>query len=119
MSLIDKERRPCTTMVRTCVDDGEGGQITEYLEGREFLAVVTPENTAASLQNKLLGNTEISAKKYKLFYPSIITLSLNDVVKTLDDDKTYRVTALETVPAKSASVQYSLVSAEEWEMPDE
>lgn len=116
MSLIDKEGRPCTTMVRTCVDDGEGGQITEYLEGREFLAVVTPIDSEGK---KIIGNTEMSAKKYKFFYPSIITLSLNDVVKTLDDDKTYRVTALETVPAKSASVQYSLVSAEEWEMPNE
>ena len=119
MALIDGESRLCATMIKACVDDGEGGQITRYVRGREFLAVVTPENTVASMQKKTLGNTEISAKKYKFFYRNIFTLRLNDVVMTLDDKKTYKVTALETEPARSASVQYSLVSAEEWEMPNE
>lgn len=119
MALIDGESRPCAVMIRASVDDGEGGQVTKYLKGKEFLAVVTPENTVASMQKKSLGNTEISAKKYKFFYRNLFTLRMNDVVKTLDDGKTYKVTALETEPARSASIQYSLVSAEEWEMPNE
>ena len=116
MALIDGESRPCATMIRTCVDDGEGGQITRYMKGRQFLAVVTPIDGESK---KTIANTEISAKKYKFFYRNILTLRLNDVVMTLDDEKTYRVTALETAPAKSASIQFSLVTAEEWEMPNE
>ena len=115
MSLIDAESRPCATMMRATVDDGEGGQITKYMQGRQFPAVVTPDNTVSA--KKTLGNNDVSAKTYKFFYPDVFTLQLNDVIKTLDDGKAYKVTALETAPAKSASVRYALCSAEEWEMP--
>lgn len=117
MSLLNSESRPCATVIRASVDDGEGGQVTKYMQGRKFLAVVTPDNTVSA--KKTLGNNEISAKTYKFFYPDIFTLQLNDVIKTLDDEKTYKVTALETAPARSASVQYALCSAEEWELPNE
>lgn len=116
MSLIEAEGRPCVTMLKSSIDDGEGGQVTRYMEGRRFLAVVTPDTTLQAV--KVLGNNEISAKAYKFFYPDIFTLGLNDVLKTLDDGKTYKVLALETKPAKSASVRYSLATAEEWEVPE-
>lgn len=115
MALIDSERRPCTVMVKASVDDGEGGQITRYMDGRKFSAVVSSDDTISG--KKTLGNNQISAKVYKFFYPKSTSLGLNDVIKTLDDGKTYKVAALETAPAKSASIQYNLVSAEEWELP--
>lgn len=117
MALIDGESRPCAVMIKASVDDGEGGQVTKYLKGKEFLVVVTPDSAGNSSQKTTIGNTEISAKKYKFFYRNLFTLRMNDVVKTLDDGKTYKVTALETEPARSASIQYSLVLAEEWELP--
>lgn len=113
MALIDAESRPCAVMLRASVDDGEGGQVTKYMRGAKFPAVVSGESSAT----KMLGNTEISAKQFKFFYPTRISLKLNDVIVTEDNEKVYRVIAAETIPAKSASVQYSLATAEEWELP--
>lgn len=116
MSLLDSESRPCTVMIKAGVSDGQGGTICRYINGVHFYAVVSPDGAGTV---KALGNTEMSAKTYKFFYPNRISLKLNDIVKTLDDGKTYKVKVSETPPAKSASVQFSLVTAEEWEMPDE
>lgn len=115
MSLIDAESRQCAVIIKASVDDGEGGQVTRYVKGAHFYAVVSADNTVSA--KKTLGNNEISAKTYKVFYPNRISLKLNDIITTLDDGMVYRVSALETVPAKSASLQFNLVSAEEWEMP--
>lgn len=117
MSLLNTESRPCALLARASVDDNEGGQIVKYIRGAHFSAVISPDNTVSS--KKILGNNEISAKTYKIFYPSRISMKLHDVVQSLDDGMVYKVKALETLPAKSASIQYSLVSAEEWELPHE
>lgn len=117
MALIDAESRPCAVMLRASVDDGEGGQVTKYMRGAKFPAVVSDGSNASQFSKKTLGNTDVSAKRFKFFYPTRISLKLNDVIVTEDNEKVYRVIAAETIPAKSASVQYSLVTAEEWELP--
>lgn len=117
MSLLNTEKRPCVLLVKESVDDNEGGQIVKYSRGESFSAVISPDSTVSA--KKILGNNEISAKTYKIFYPSSTSLKLHDVVQSLDDGMTYKVKALESLPAKNATFQYSLVSAEEWELPHE
>lgn len=118
MALINAESRPCALIVATSIDDGEGGQLTEYKRTLDFQAIVS-EGTAYKNTNKTLGYSETSAKAYKFFYPKEISLELSDIVTTLDDGKYYKVSTSPTKPAKSASVQYCLVTAEEWELPNE
>ena len=116
MGLIDDEQRPCAKIVKSSVSDGEGGRYAAYMQSCTFNAVISPADTIGS---KILADNEVSAKKIKVFYPSAIDLQLYDVIKTLDDDKTYRITTGGSQPPKSASVQYSLAVAEEWEVPNE
>lgn len=117
MSLLNTESRPCALLMKASVDDNEGGQIVKYIKGAHFSAVISPDNTTSA--EKRLGNNIVSAKTYKIFYPSRIHMKLHDVVQSLDDGMVYKVKALETLPAQSATIQYSLVSAEEWELPHE
>lgn len=116
MGLIDYEQRPCAKIVKSDVPDKEGGRYAAYIQSCVFNAVISPTDTIGS---KVLADNEISAKKIKVFYPSAIDLQLHDAIKTLDDGKTYRITTGGSQPPKSASVQYSLAVAEEWEMPHE
>ena len=81
-----------------------------------FNAVISPADLNGG---KVLADNEISAKRIKVFYPAAVDLQLHDVIKTLDDGKTYKIKTGGSEPAKSASVQYSLAIAEEWEVPDE
>ena len=115
MGLIDYEQRPCAKIVKSDVPDKEGGRYAAYIQSCVFNAIISP-NSGSS---KVLADNEISAKQIKVFYPSAIDLQLHDVIKTLDDGKTYRITTGGSQPPKSASVQYSLAVAEEWEVPNE
>lgn len=115
MGLIDYEQRPCEKFVKSDVPDNEGGRYASYIHGCKFNAIISP-NSGSS---KVLADNEISAKQIKVFYPTAIDLQLHDVIRTLDDGKIYRITTGGSQPPKSASVQYSLAVAEEWEVPNE
>lgn len=115
MGLIDYEQRPCAKIVKSGVPDKEGGRYATYIQSCTFNAIVSPNQGGS----KVLADNEISAKSIKVFYPSAIDLQMHDVIKTLDDGKTYKITTGGSQPPKSASVQYSLAVAEEWEVPNE
>lgn len=117
MGLIEREQRPCARIVKSDVPDREGGRYAAYMQSCTFNAIISPNSQVSS--SKTLADNEVSAKGIKVFYPAVIELQLHDVIKTLDDGKTYRVVNGGSQPAKSASVQYSLAYAEEWEVPDE
>lgn len=117
MGLIEREQRPCARIVKSDVPDREGGRYAAYMQSCTFNAIISPNSQVSS--SKTLADNEVSAKEIKVFYPAVIELQLHDVIKTLDDGKTYRVVNGGSQPAKSASVQYSLAYAEEWEVPDE
>ena len=116
MGLIQHEQRPCARIVKSDVPDKEGGRYAYYMQTCTFNAIISPADTIGS---KTMADNVISAKRIKVFYPAAIDLQLHDVIKTLDDNKTYRITTGGSEPAKSASVQYSLAVAEEWEVPNE
>lgn len=117
MGLIEREQRPCAKIVKSDVPDKEGGRYAFYMQSCVFNAVISPNSQVSA--SKTLADNQISAKGIKVFYPAAIELQLHDVIKTLDDGKTYRIVNGGSQPAKSASVQYSLAYAEEWEVPDE
>lgn len=117
MGLIEREQRPCARIVKSDVPDREGGRYAAYMQSCTFNAIISPNSQVSS--SKTLADNEVSAKGIKVFYPAAIELQLHDVIKTLDDGKTYRITTGGSQPPKSASVQYSLAVAEEWEVPNE
>ena len=117
MGLIDSEQRPCARIVKSSVPDNEGGRYAYYMQSCVFNAVISPNSQVSA--SKTLADNQISAKGIKVFYPAVIGLKFHDVIKTLDDGKTYRIVNGGSQPAKSASVQYSLAYAEEWEVPNE
>ena len=117
MGLIQREQRPCARIVKSDVPDKEGGRYAFYMQSCTFNAIISPAGYQGG--SKTLADNEITAKTIKVFYPAVIELKLHDVIKTLDDGKTYRIINGGSEPPKSASVQYSLALAEEWEVPNE
>lgn len=114
MALIQTESQPCVTIIKTNVDDGEGGQTTTYVDDTSFDAVLAPADNA---DMKILADREVSARVFRVFYPNSITLDLNAIFKTLDDGQCYKIIRSGFKSATVATVQRSLAYAERWEVP--
>ena len=112
MALINSESSTCTKIIKTQIDDGEGGQTTVYVDDVTFDAVIAPTGNS---DLKVIANKDISAQAIRVFYPNSITLDLNDVFKV--GTQCYKVVQSGFKSARAASVQHSLAYAEKWEVP--
>ena len=116
MALIESEKKLCCKVIKASVPDGHGAEVTRYVDGRSFSAIVTPVTGEGT---KAIGGQTESCKKVKLFYPKDVSLDLNDIIRVKKDSKVYKITQEEDKPANAASIQYCLTYAEEWSIPDE
>lgn len=112
MALIDSESFECTKIIKTQVDDGEGGQTTAYVDDVVFDGVIAPTGDS---DLKVIANKDISAQAIRVFYPNTVTLNLNDVFRV--GEQCYKVVQSGFKSAKAASIQRSLAYAEKWEVP--
>ena len=112
MSLIDEAMTPCVMVDRTILPDGEGGTLTNWIEGTAFNAAITFDNSIEAKAAAVQGVTSL----YTVTVPKHVQLKYHDVFKRLSDGKIFRVTSDgdDKITPERASFQFAQVSAEEW-----
>ena len=112
MSLIGEAMTPCVMIDRTILPDGEGGTVTNWIEGAAFNAAITFDNSIEAKAAAVQGVTSL----YTVTVPKRVNLEYHAVFKRLTDGKIFRVTSDgdDKITPERASFQFAQVSAEEW-----
>ena len=112
MSLIDEAMTPCVMVDRTTQPDGEGGTLTNWIEGAAFNAAITFDNSIEAKAAAVQGVTSL----YTVTVPKRVKLEYHDVFRRLSDGKVFRVTSDgdDKITPERASFQFAQVSAEEY-----
>lgn len=114
MSLLQDYMKPCQLIEKKRVPDGEVGFTTSWTDGAEFNAAVVCDQSMPARAAEKQGVTSL----YTVTCEPNATLEYHDVFKRLSDGKIFRVTSDgdDVRTPKSASFQFSQVTAEEWEL---
>ena len=117
MSLIDDFTSKCVMQDKVTRPDGYGGTIKSFVDGAEFEAAVTLDN---SMQSRVAEKQGVTAL-YTVTTKKNINLQYHDVFKRVADGKIFRVTSDGDDKATPFSAQLNMrqVSAEEWSLPQE
>lgn len=112
MSLYDEFMEPCVLLEKSRVPDGEGGFITHWVEGAEFMATAV---FSTSIQARRAEKEGVSSL-YRVTTNKKVTLEYHDVFKRLNDGKIFRVTSDgDDVRSPGFSeIDTAIVTAEEW-----
>lgn len=112
MSLIDEAMTTVVLMEKTRQPDGEGGFITNWTEGAEFVAAITFDTSIEARTAMQQGVTSV----YTVTTRKNVMLEYHDVFKRLSDGKIFRVTSDgdDKFTPESASLNMRQVTAEEW-----
>lgn len=115
MSLLDDYMYDCVILNETIVDDGYGGHVTKWPEGATFKAAI---DLNTSMQARI-GEKQGVTALYTITTSKDLVLTYHKVIKRLSDGKIFRVTSNGTDKhtPKSATLNMTQVSAEEWELP--
>lgn len=116
MSMIEEGMEPVCFMEKTRTPDGEGGFITEWIDGVEFKASITFDT---SMQARIADKQGVSSM-YTVTTAKNAHLEYHDVIKRKRDDKIFRITSDgddKQTPARAVFGQYLQVTAEEWVIP--
>lgn len=115
MSLLDDYMENCVMIDKTTVSDGRGGFDYAFVEGAEFQAAITLDN---SIQAKIAQQQGVTGV-YSVTTQKSINLQYHDVFRRSSDGKVFRVTSdgddKKTPP--SATLNMRQVSAEEYTLP--
>lgn len=105
----------CTKIDKQSTSDGEGGFITEYVDGAKFsAAIVLDTSTQARIAQKQ-GVTSV----YTVTTPKNAPLSFGDIFRREEDGQVFRVTgnSKDKETPKISSFHFAKVQAERWEIP--
>ena len=97
------------------VSDGEGGFITEYIEGAPFSAAITYDNSVTTA----IAQKDTAKAVFNITTPINAKLTYGDIIKRVEDGKTFRVTGRENTTPNVATFRFKTVKGEEWELPNE
>lgn len=115
MSLLDEYMENCVMIDKTTVSDGRGGFDYAFVEGAEFQAAITLDN---SIQAKIAEQQGVTGI-YSVTTQKSINLQYHDIFRRSSDGKVFRVTSdgddKKTPP--SATLNMRQVSAEEYTLP--
>lgn len=115
MSLLDDYMENCVMIDKTSVSDGRGGFDYAFVEGAEFQAAITLDN---SIQAKIAEQQGVTGI-YSVTTQKSINLQYHDIFRRSSDSKVFRVTSdgddKKTPP--SATLNMRQVSAEEYTLP--
>lgn len=114
MSLIDAFKEPCALVERVRTPDGEGGWVTTWRDGAEFMAAIVLDTTLQARVAESEGMTAV----YTVTTDRSLPLDFHDVFRRLSDGKTFRVTSdsADKETPDVATFQFHQVSAEEWQL---
>ena len=112
MSLIDEAMTTVVLMEKTRQPDGEGGFITEWVDGVAFEAAITFDTSMKSRIAEKQGVT----RRYTITTNKNAKLEFHDVIRRLSDGKVFRISSDgdDVQTPDRATFQFLQVTAEEW-----
>lgn len=112
MSLIDEAMTTVVLMEKTRQPDGEGGFITEWVDGVAFEAAITFDT---SMESRIAEKQGVTSR-YTITTNKNAKLEFHDVIRRLSDGKVFRISSDgdDVQTPKRASFQFLQVTAEEW-----
>ncbi len=111
--LIDSMRQEFVFVDRRRVPDGEGGYITEWVDGASFHGAMVYDNSLQARTAEKQGVTSL----YTLTVDTKIPMEYHDVFRRVSDGATFRVTSEdEKQTPKTATFQFKQVTAEKWRL---
>lgn len=117
MSLLDEFARACVLLEKKRVSDGEGGWITTWVDGAEFVNYQALDTSMEARTAEKQGVTSV----YSALVDKAVPIEYNDVFKDVELGQTYRVTSNpdEKQAPRSASMQLKYFTAERWALPSD
>lgn len=114
MSLIDDAMEAVVLLDKKSQPDGEGGFITSWVDGAQFMAALTFNTSLAARVAQKEGVTSL----YTVTTRRGVRLDYHDIFKRLSDGKIFRVTSDgdDVVSPKSSALDMRQVTAEEWSL---
>jgi hypothetical protein len=115
MSLLSEAFEPFVFVDKIRQADGEGGYITTWKEGAEFMAVAnTPNSTISEIANALTERIN-----YTITTSKAVTLEAMDVIKRVSDGRYFRITSdgSDNRTPESATLDMRQSTAEVWQLP--
>lgn len=112
--LYEQMMEPFCYIEKVRIADGEGGFITTWTEGAEFMAHAAFDTSIEARTGAAAGVSSL----YTLTVPKTVALEYHDVVKRLSDGKILRVTSDgdDVVTPSMATFEFLQVTAEEYEI---
>lgn len=116
MSLIESLKVECVLLERIRKPDGEGGFITTWKDGPQFMAVIVHNQSLQAQVAEKQGVTSL----YNVTVDKNVPLEFHDVFRRVSDGQIFRVTtdSKDVQTPKQASFSFAQVKAEEWRLPD-
>ena len=114
MSLLDSAMEKCVLMDKTTVPDGQGGVITNYVDGAEFNAAIVFDT---SMEARVAAKQGVKSL-YTVTTARSVVMQYHDVFRRVRDGKVLRVTSDgddKFTPA-SSTLDMRQVTAEEFEI---
>lgn len=110
MSLLDDFARKCVLLEKTRVPSPEGGWITEWVDGAEFLNYQALDSSMEARRAEKEGVTSL----YSALVDKAVPIEYNDYFRDVELGETYRVTSNpdEKQAPKSASFSLKFFTAE-------
>lgn len=114
MSLLDEMMEPCVFVDKKRTPDGEGGYITEWEDGAEFLAAIIRDSTMQARIAEQDGVTSV----YTVTTHSGTHLDYHDVIKRKSDGKIFRITSDggDKKSPTGSTLDIVQVTAEKWSL---
>jgi len=111
--LFDDFMQPCTLVEKLRAPDGEGGFVTQWQDGAQFMAAITLDSTMQAQIAQAQGVTSV----YTITTHRNVSLDYHDVIRDASGN-IFRVTSEGGVKQspKSASLDMMQVSAEKWRL---
>lgn len=112
MSLLSSAMTECVIVDKKTRPDGEGGVITEWVDGAPFMAAIVFDT---SMQARVAEQQGVKSL-YTVTTGKSMVMQYHDVFRRLDDGKVFRVTSDgdDKYTPPTASINMRQVTAEEW-----
>lgn len=104
MSLLDDFARSCVLLDKKRVPDGEGGYITEWSDGAEFVNYQALDTSMEARRAEKEGVTSL----YSALVDKAVPIEYNDYFRDTTTGETYRVTSEPSDKESPKSASFSL-----------
>lgn len=117
MNLLQQAMEEFTFIDKSHVSDGEGGHITTWTAGADFIAAIRLDSSIQAKRAQAEGVRDL----YTIITDKTVTLVSNDFIQRKETGEYFRITAnsQDNKTPTSASLNMRAVSAERTELPNE